>query len=133
MERDEKILKIKKDLRRLRKITHSVEVTLRVKEQYERRLAYLEERHPKENRQEANNIRKNLSTLKIDESIREATALESLYMDVISKLEPLDRTIILDAYINGKAYWKIGRDIGYTEVGIQKRVKKIIETLSSMV
>ena len=59
--------------------------------------------------------------------------LESLYMEAISKLEPLDRTIILDGYINGKAYWKIGRDIGYTEVGIQKRVNKIIEILANLI
>ncbi len=133
MEREEKIFKIKKDLRRLRKISHSVEVALRVKERHEKRLVYLEERLTKDNVQEADNIRKNLSTLKIDEIIREATALESLYMDAISNLEPLDRTIILDGYINGKAYWKIGREIGYTEVGVQKRVNKIIETLATLI
>lgn len=133
MEREDKISKIKKDLRRLRKISHSVEVTLRVKERHERRLTYLEEKNTKENLQEASNIRKNLSALRIDDVIREATALETLYMDAISKLEPLDRTIILDGYINGKAYWKIGRDIGYTEAGVQKRVNKIIETLATLI
>lgn len=126
--------KIKKDLRRLRKITHSVEVALQVKERHERRLSYLEREKPsKENIEEAQKIRKNLTSLRIDDIIKEATTLESLYMEAISKLEPLDRTIILDGYINGKAYWKIGRDIGYTEVGIQKRVNKIIEILANLI
>lgn len=134
MEKDEKIAKIKKDLRRLRKITHSVEVALQVKERHERRLSYLEQEKPsKENIEEAQKIRKNLASLRIDDIIKEATTLESLYMEAISKLEPLDRTIILDGYINGKAYWKIGRDIGYTEVGIQKRVNKIIEILANLI
>ena len=134
MEKDEKIAKIKKDLRRLRKITHSVEVALQVKERHERRLSYLEREKPSnENIEEAQKIRKNLASLRIDDIIKEATTLESLYMETISKLEPLDRTIILDGYINGKAYWKIGRDIGYTEVGIQKRVNKIIEILANLI
>ena len=134
MEKDEKIAKIKKDLRRLRKITHSVEVALQVKERHERRLSYLEREKPsKENIEEAQKIRKNLASLRIDDIIKEATMLESLYMETISKLETLDRTIILDGYINGKAYWKIGRDIGYTEVGIQKRVNKIIEILANLI
>ena len=134
MEKDEKIAKIKKDLRRLRKITHSVEVALQVKERHERRLSYLEREKPsEENIEEAQKIRKNLASLRIDDIIKEATTLESPYMEAISKLEPLDRTIILDGYINGKAYWKIGRDIGYTEVGIQKRVNKIIEILANLI
>ena len=75
-----KIAKIKKDLRRLRKITHSVEVALQVKERHERRLSYLEREKPsKENIEEAQKIRKNLASLRIDDIIKEATTLESLY------------------------------------------------------
>ena len=107
---------------------------MQVKERHERRLSYLEREKPsKENIEEAQKIRKNLASLRIDDIIKEATTLESLYMETISKLEPLDRTIILDGYINGKAYRKIGRDIGYTEVGIQKRVNKIIEILANLI
>lgn len=107
---------------------------MQVKERHERRLSYLEREKPsKESIEEAQKIRKDLASLRIDDVIKEATALESLYMEAISKLEPLDRTIILDGYINGKAYWKIGRDIGYTEVGIQKRVNKIIEILANLI
>ena len=54
-------------------------------------------------------------------------------MEAINKLEPFDKTIILDGYINGKAYWKIGRDIGYTERGVQKRVSIAIELIASYI
>lgn len=107
---------------------------MQVKERHERRLSYLEREKPtKENIEEAKKIRKNLSSLRIDDIIKEATMLESLYMEAISKLEPLDRTIILDGYINGTSYWKIGRDIGYTERGVQKRVTIAIKILANYV
>ena len=126
--------KIKRDLRRLRKVAHDIEVSMRVKETHEKRLVYLSSLSPltDEAKAEAEKIRRNLATLRIEESIKEATALESRYMRAISSLDPLDRTIILDGYINGKAYWKIGRDIGYTERGVQNRIGAIIERLSKM-
>lgn len=125
--------KIKRDLRQLRKITHSIEVSLQVKERHERRLEVLQQgKQSKEVSEEIAKIQQVLSTLRIEESIKRATALELRYAEAISKLDPLDKTIILDGYINGKAYWKIGRDIGYTEVGVQKRIKKIFERLATL-
>ena len=134
MENNEKISKIKKDLRRLRNITHSIEVLLKVKEMQEKRISYLEwERPVIGSNEEAEKIRENQAALKIYENIKEVTTLESEYIEAISKLEPLDRTIILDGYINGKAYWKIGREIGYTEAGVKKRMQKIFEKLADIV
>lgn len=126
----EKIAKIKSDLRQLRKITHNIEVSLQVKERHEKRLAILQQKSTQEFEEEISKIKQVLSTLKIEESIKKATALELKYSEAISKLDSLDKVIILDGYINGKAYWKIGRDIGYTEVGVQKRIKKIFEKLA---
>ena len=77
-------------------------------------------------------VEKVLSTLHIEENIKKATEIELRYVEAINKLEPLDKVIVLDGYINGKAYWKIGRDIGYTERGIQKRVTIIFEKLAKM-
>lgn len=134
MENNEKIAKIKKDLRRLRNITHSIEVLLKVKEMQEKRISYLEwERPVIGSNEEAEKIRENQAALRIYENIKEVTTLESEYIEAISKLEPLDRTIILDGYINGKAYWKIGREIGYTEAGVKKRMQKIFEKLADIV
>ena len=134
MEKDEKIAKIKKDLRRLRNMTHSIEVLLKVKEMQEKRISYLEwERQVIGSDEAAEKIRENLAALRIYENIKEVTTLESEYIEAISNLDPLDRTIILDGYINGKAYWKIGREIGYTEAGVKKRMQKIFEKLADIV
>lgn len=125
--------KVKSDLRRLRKITHSITVALECKQNHERRLELLRNgRQTQETIEEIKKLEEVLGSLHIEENIKKATALESLYMEAIDKLEGFDKIIIIDGYINGKAYWKIGRDIGYTEVGIRKRVEKAIEKLASL-
>ncbi len=127
-------MRVKRDLRNLRKLTHSIEVSLQVKERHEKRLAWLKERQPtKEVKSDIEQIEKVLATLDIEKYISKATAIEAKYMEAINKLEPFDKTIILDGYINGKAYWKIGRDIGYTERGVQKRVSIAIELIASYI
>lgn len=127
-------MRVKRDLRNLRKLTHSIEVSLQVKERHEKRLAWLKERQPtKEVKSDIEQIEKVLATLDIEKYISKATAIEAKYMEAINKLEPFDKTIILDGYINGKAYWKIGRDIGYTERGVQKRVSIAIELIASFI
>ena len=127
-------MRVKRDLRNLRKLTHSIEVSLQVKERHEKRLAWLKERQPtKEVKSDMEQIEKVLATLDIEKYISKATAIEAKYMEAINKLEPFDKTIILDGYINGKAYWKIGRDIGYTERGVQKRVSIAIELIASYI
>lgn len=123
---------VKKDLRQLRKISHSIEALLTMKEKHERRLAFLSERsYSPEVEEEKRRIQNLLKGLDLQGYIRRATALEEKYMAAIDKLEPLDKKIIIDGYINGKAYYKIGRDIGYTEAGIRKRIEKIIKQIQA--
>ena len=125
--------KIKRDLRLLRKITHSIEVSLTVEKRHKERLEVLQKQEQTEEvKQSIADIEAVLATLDTAKYIQRATELESRYIEAINRLDPLDKTIILDGYVNGKAYWKIGRDIGYTEVGIQKRVNKIIEILAKI-
>nr|DAI27433.1 MAG TPA: Protein of unknown function (DUF722) [Caudoviricetes sp.] len=125
--------KIKRDLRLLRKITHSIEVSLTVEKRHKERLEVLQKQQQTEEvKQNIADIEAVLATLDTAKYIQRATELESRYIEAINRLDPLDKTIILDGYVNGKAYWKIGRDIGYTEVGIQKRVNKIIEILAKI-
>lgn len=125
--------RIKRDLRLLRKITHSIEVSLTVEKRHKERLEVLQKQQQTEEvKQNIADIEAVLATLDTAKYIQRATELESRYIEAINKLDPLDKTIILDGYVNGKAYWKIGRDIGYTEVGVQKRVNKIIEILAKI-
>ncbi len=122
---------IKNDLRKLRKLTHSIEVSIDFETRHKKRLEHLRSlNRTQEITEDIAKVENVLKTLNIAKYIKRATELEIKYMSAIEKLEPLDKTIILDGYINGKAYWKIGRDIGYTERGIQSRINKIIEQLA---
>lgn len=130
---EQRILKVKQDLRRLRKLSHAIAAELKAKESHERRLTYLRSiSEPSEDVLiDIMRIEDAIKALRVDEHIRAAAELEGRYMDAISSLDPLDRAIIIDGYVNGKAYWKIGRDIGYTERGIQKRVTIAIEKIAA--
>ncbi len=134
MASEEKIAQVKQDLRHLRKITHSIEVALQVKERHEKRIEVLRQgKQSPENIDEIMKIEKVLSALHIEESIKRATELELRYVGAIEKLEPLDKAIIEDCYINGNAYWKAGRSIGFSPEGIRKRAGKAIKRLSDLI
>ncbi len=118
----------------MRYIAHSIEASLQVKERHERRLEVLSKKEPsQETIDEIERIQDVLSNLQIEEYIKQSTTLEAVYMESINELEPLDKTIILDGFINGKPYWKIGQEIGFSIEGIKKRVKKIIFKLAKKI
>lgn len=125
---------VKKELRKLRTLTHSIEATLRTRELHERRRAALREREATaEVKSELLRLERIIAAMSIEAESRAASELELKYMTAINSLEPIDKTIILDGYINGKPYWKIGRDIGYSERGIQERALKLLEKLAKMI
>lgn len=135
MEKDEKILKIKTELRTLRKLNHSIDSAVRTKERYERRMELIKQSRgtEEEKRRRLEGVEALINKLGVERIIEEANRRESLYMDAISKLEPLDLTIVLESYINGKGYKEIAFALGYTEVAVRKRADKIIERIASLV
>lgn len=131
--KDEKIETIKRDLRQLRKVTHSIEALMTMKEKHEKRLEYLSGLPPSESiEEEKRRITSLLEKVDIQGYIARATALEEKYMAAIDKLDPLDKKIIIDGYINGKAYYKIGWGIGFSTQGVQNRISIIIKKIASM-
>ena len=122
---------VKKELRKLRMLTHSIEATLRTRELHERRRAALREREATaEVKSELLRLERIIAAMSIEAESRAASELELKYMTAINSLEPIDKTIILDGYINGKPYWKIGRDIGYSEDGVKKRARLALVKLA---
>ena len=128
-----KLEKIRRELRDLRRIAHSIETMLTLKERHQRRIAYLREIGTPEAISEIEKIKTLLDGLKIEESIAKVIDIESRYMGAIGQLETVDRTIIIEGYINGKPYWKIGKEMGYSEDGIKKRARRALEKLSDNV
>lgn len=131
--KDEKIEAIKKDLRQLRKVTHSIEALMTMKDKHEKRLEYLSGLPPSEAvEEEKRKITSLLEKVDIQGYIARATALEEKYMAAIDKLDPLDKKILIDGYINGKAYYKIGWEIGFSTQGIQNRISIIIKKIANL-
>lgn len=131
--KDEKIESIKRDLRQLRKVTHLIEALMTMKDKHEKRLEYLSGLPPSEAvEEEKRKIVSLLERIDIQGYIARATALEERYMAAIDKLDPLDKKILIDGYINGKAYYKIGWEIGFSTQGVQNRISIIIKKIASM-
>lgn len=131
--KDEKIETIKRDLRQLRKVTHSIEALMTMKDKHEKRLEYLSGLPPSEAvEEEKRKIVSLLEKVDIQGYIARATALEERYMAAIDKLDPLDKKILIDGYINGKAYYKIGWEIGFSTQGVQNRISIIIKKIATM-
>lgn len=128
---DDKILTIKQDLRQLRKLTHSIEAYLEMEKRHKARLELLKT-IPKQEISilEIDKIEKILKSINVKKHIEQASMLEEKYMKAIDKLDPLDKTIIIEGYINGKAYWKLGKEIGYSTTGIQNRINVIIKQIA---
>lgn len=124
---------IKRDLRQLRKVTRSIEALMTMKDKHEKRLEYLSGLPPSEAvDEEKKRIEELLKRIDIQGYIARATTLEEKYMAAIDKLDPLDKKIIIDGYINGKAYYKIGWDIGFSTQGVQNRTTIIIKKIASL-
>lgn len=133
MERKKKIIRIKEDLRQLRFLSHYITAKITMKENHEKRLEVLKTLSLKDADSEADKVKRMIASCQIDKRIMEANELEQKYISAIEQLDYIDSTIIVEGYINGKPYWKIGRDIGYTAEGIQKRAKKAIENLANII
>lgn len=126
-----KVERVKRELRQLRRINHGIDVYLSLRERHEKRLAFLRALEPcEEVTREIERLEGLVASMETARYIAEATRIEEKYMETINALEPVDRTIILEGYINGVPYWKIGRDIGYSERGIQKRAAAAIEWIA---
>ena len=119
----DKIRQVRNDLRELRYVGRSVEVALETKERLIRRIQYLAEKGRED---EISDVEKLIDKMRIDEQIAKVTELELKYMSAINSLGVLDRTIIIEGYVHGRAFWKIGQDIGYSVEGIKARAKKSI-------
>ena len=123
--------KIRQDLRQLKINTHAINVLQKAYETHKRRIKMLE--GLEENSYRARVIKRErakLASLRFEEQIEALTDLELKYMHLIESLPALDKSIIVDCFINGKSYWQIGLDLGFSEEGIRKKVGVIIKKLA---
>lgn len=122
------INEIRRDLRSLRRLTHRINILLDAETRHRARLACLEMHGGADT--DCNRLKTVIAALNTRDCINRATDIEVRYMTALMALEEVDRIILIDGYINGRAYWQIGRELGYSEDGIRKRAKAAIEKLA---
>ena len=126
--------KVRKDLRQLKITAHAVSSLEKAFTTHEKRIKMLERLGNGEKEKALiENERKKLEHLNFLEKIKELTELELAYKDLIYALPPLEMSIMVDCFFNGKSYWQIGLSLGFTEEGIRKKVGTIIKTLAKAV
>ena len=101
--------KIKSDLRSMRKNAHVINGLYNLQKTYEKRISLLEKLERGERvRQAILREKQSLEDIDVLGYIKSSHDLESKYRQAINSLDPVDRTIIIESFINGVAYWKIG-------------------------
>ena len=126
----ERIERVKKDLRELKKHVHLINTLQRRRAQYLLRIEDLKKSHRIKAREEIIMLEEVLSLMNIEKYIERAADIEKKYMKKIKSLSITDQIIIIDYYINGLPAWKIGMRIDYSEDGIRKRLQKAIEKIA---
>lgn len=127
------INEVKKDLRELKKYTHAISQLESAQKTHLMRIKLLEGLEKNERVLALIEKEKSLmASLASLASLENACALEEKYLSVINALPLIERGIIVDAFINGMPYWKIGLQIGYSEEGVRKKVSKIIAKIAQM-
>ena len=125
---------VKKDLRELKKLTHAIKQLESAQRMHLARIKLLENLPKSEKIDTLIAKEKSLiSSIDCQGVIEKSCALEEKYMDAINSLPLFDRGMIVDAFINGTPYWKIGLEIGYSEEGVRKKISKIISHISKYV
>ena len=125
---------VKKDLRELKKHAHAIDRLKSLQSTHMARIKMLERMLPSDKANEL--IKKemaHLEALPICKEIDKAREIEEKYMGAIMALDPIEKSIVVDTYINGVPYWKIGIELGYSEEGIRKRLAKAIKSIACQV
>ena len=118
---------VRKDLRSLKHLEYSIQVFNNacdnLNKQYE---SYLKSSAKLE---EIEKLKESILKLNTEGIIKKSIEKKDKYFQVISKLEPIERTIIIDSVINGVTYWEIGRRLNYSSETIKKKVNKAISKI----
>lgn len=126
--------KVKNDLRSMRKNAHVINGLYNLQKTYEKRISLLEKLERGERvRQAILREKQSLDEVDVLGYIKESRDLESKYQRAINSLDPVDKTIIIESFINGVAYWKIGNQLGFTSEGIRKRIQRALTKIARMV
>ena len=68
----------------------------------------------------------------LEKSINDFTNLEIQYMRLIERLEPTQKVVIIDHYINAEPLWKTANKFGYTDRHLCRYINDAILKIAQM-
>lgn len=113
--------KVKAELKELRHLNHSIDALMSVQNRLCERLEWLRSKSNVD-KDEIEKTCRQIASINLTDKITRSIMLEQKYMAIIEQLPTIDQTIILEAFINGLPYWKVGQIVGYSQDGIKKRI-----------
>lgn len=113
--------KVKAELKELRHLSHSINALMAVQKRLCERLEWLRAKSNVD-KEEIEKTCRQIASINLTDKIRRSVLLEQKYMTIIWQLPSIDQTIIIEAFINGLPYWKVGQIVGYSQDGIKKRI-----------
>lgn len=126
-------MQIRRDLKNLKHMRHNLDALITMCERSRRMVDELTAINTTESLEEAQKIHAGIKSLGVDKLIVLVNEIEGKYMRIIKELDPLDQTLALRILIGGEPYWKVGRDVGYSERGAQDRVKRIVTMIAKKI
>lgn len=131
---ENKINIVKKELRALKKSSHAVQRIIEIQGIHFKRIHALEKLSGDEKARELiEKERELIDALKLKEHIEESEGLEKKYMEALNRLNAVDKAMMLDCYINGMPYWKIGMTYGFAEEGARKHIEAIVKKIANTI
>ena len=73
-----------------------------------------------------------ISALGIDKQIEKSASLEEKYIGAINALSPSDKAMMLDCFLNGMPYWRLGMEYGFAEEGARKHIEALVKKIAEM-
>ncbi len=128
---ESKVKIVRKDLRALKKSSHVIQRLIELQGIHFKRIKALKALSDDGQAEAIIEKEKEIMlSVRLKEEIEKSQSLEAKYMDIIGELDPIDKAMILDCFLNGMPYWKIGMEYGFAEEGARKHIESIVKRIA---
>lgn len=123
---------VKNDINEWRHIRRQLPLFEDLNKKYQKRISVLKNIHLDNSEREVKRLEGICSAFKLKDLHERDRLLYQKYQPYIDRLMPIDR-IIFAFFIDNESYASIAKDIGFSEVGVRKRVEKAYNKISNMI
>ena len=119
---------VKNDIKEWRRIFRQISLLEGVSGKYKKRIEALKRIKTENSEREIERLQAACEGFRLKELKEREKVFRGKYQSYIDKLSPIDR-LIINSYVSGASQSEISQDLGYSEIGIRKRLGKIYKKL----